>query len=53
MANNVRIRKNPGAKGRRPDRKQARRDLAILNATRRGDAAEKVAKLYLPKAAVL
>jgi hypothetical protein len=43
--NNIRVRKHPGIKGRRPDRKQARRDVALLNAKRRGDSDEKIVRL--------
>jgi hypothetical protein len=39
-------RRNPGIKGKRPDRKKARRDLAITNAKARGDSPERIAKLY-------
>jgi len=41
-------RKFPGISGVRPDRKQARRDDAVLRAQKRGDSPEKIAKLYLP-----
>jgi hypothetical protein len=42
------LRRYPGIKGKRPDKKQARRDVVLLNAQKRGDQAERIAKLYLP-----
>lgn len=42
-------RKHPGARGRRPDRKQLRRDEAVYRAKRRGDSDLRISQHYLPR----